>query len=183
MSLDQSDYNKGGMIAFVFSMAVTVLFFIYVAFFSGGVDLKEVTEQQAGAEQAVAQGAEAPKPVDISNVKEPWVPSDEMVEAGKQLYKTNCAMCHGAEGKGDGPAGASLNPLPRNFVEGKWKYGGTRLGLMGVLEKGSPGTSMQSYAHLPINQRWALVHFIRSITQNKVPDNDAEVAAKAPSLK
>jgi mono/diheme cytochrome c family protein len=92
-------------------------------------------------------------------------------------------MCHGNEGKGDGPAGASLNPKPRNFVEGKWTHGGTRLGLMEVLEDGIKGSSMQSYKHMPINDRWALVHFIRSITTNKVADNDADVAAKAPNLK
>ena len=28
------------------------------------------------------------------------------------------------KGLGDGPAGMSLNPRPRNFVEGKWKVGG-----------------------------------------------------------
>lgn len=181
MSLDQSGYNKGGMIAFVFSMAITSVFFIYVAFFSGGVDLKEVSPEQ-GAAQTVAGAAEAPKAVDISNVQEPWMPSEDMIAAGHQLYKTNCAMCHGNEGKGDGPAGASLNPHPRNLVEGKWKFGGGRLGLMKVLHDGIPGTSMQAYAHMPVNQRWAIVHYINSITENKVADNDAEVAAKAPSF-
>ncbi|MBY0315783.1 MAG: hypothetical protein K2Q26_09705 [Bdellovibrionales bacterium] len=36
------DYNRGGMIAFMFSMVVTTLFFVYIAFVHPGVDLKEI---------------------------------------------------------------------------------------------------------------------------------------------
>ena len=36
------DYNRGGYIAFMFSMAFTVVFFIYLAFIHPGVDLKEI---------------------------------------------------------------------------------------------------------------------------------------------
>ncbi len=43
-------------------------------------------------------------------------------EAGKQSYQTFCFACHGATGKGDGPAGAALNPKPRDFSTGDFKY-------------------------------------------------------------
>ncbi len=46
---------------------------------------------------------------------EPWK-SPEFdnpdVENGAQIYKEYCAQCHGAEGKGDGPAASSLEPKP-----------------------------------------------------------------------
>ncbi len=31
---------------------------------------------------------------------------------GQQIYTQTCSPCHGASGKGDGPAAASLNPKP-----------------------------------------------------------------------
>jgi cbb3-type cytochrome c oxidase subunit III len=34
---------------------------------------------------------------------------------GKEVFTANCASCHGPEGKGDGPAGAALNPKPADF--------------------------------------------------------------------
>jgi high-affinity iron transporter len=180
---EQNSFNKGGMIAFVFCMVFTLGFFVYVTFIYQGIDMHEVDADQSGAEPVMAVAATPARVIDVASIKEAWKPSDDLVEAGHQLYKTNCSMCHGVDYKGNGPAGAALKPPPRNFIEGKWKYGGNRLGLMKVLREGSPGTSMQSYkTALTVNQRWALVHFLRSITGNKVADTDAEVGAAAASL-
>ncbi|PIR21419.1 MAG: hypothetical protein COV45_01340 [Deltaproteobacteria bacterium CG11_big_fil_rev_8_21_14_0_20_47_16] len=39
------------------------------------------------------------------------------VAAGKTKFQQMCASCHGATGKGDGVAAASLNPKPRNLSD------------------------------------------------------------------
>jgi mono/diheme cytochrome c family protein len=36
----------------------------------------------------------------------------KIVKEGNMLYQKHCAVCHGAEGMGDGEAGKSLNPSP-----------------------------------------------------------------------
>ncbi|MBI2881046.1 MAG: cytochrome c [Candidatus Tectomicrobia bacterium] len=42
------------------------------------------------------------------------------VQAGKEKYLQFCASCHGAAGKGDGPAAAALNPKPRDHSDAKY---------------------------------------------------------------
>lgn len=54
------DYNRGGYIAFMFSMAVTTIFFIYIAFIHPGVDLKEMEVPAAQKEAAGTAATEAP---------------------------------------------------------------------------------------------------------------------------
>jgi mono/diheme cytochrome c family protein len=56
-----------------------------------------------------------PVPSDFASMKNPHEGQQDAVTAGKQLFATNCAPCHGNEGKGDGSAGASLNPKPANL--------------------------------------------------------------------
>jgi len=53
---------------------------------------------------------------------------------GAQVYKLNCSTCHGAEGKGDGIAAASLNPKPANFATGAFKYDANGNGTPGEIE-------------------------------------------------
>ncbi|GJL54970.1 MAG: hypothetical protein NPIRA02_21020 [Nitrospirales bacterium] len=46
---------------------------------------------------------------------EPWKSAEfdhPRVENGAQIYKEYCAQCHGADGKGDGPAASGLEPKP-----------------------------------------------------------------------
>lgn len=40
---------------------------------------------------------------------------DELA-AGKSLYEAKCQICHGANGRGDGPAAAALSPKPADFA-------------------------------------------------------------------
>jgi len=42
------------------------------------------------------------------------------VEARK-TFDTVCAACHGADGKGDGPGAAALEPKPRNYTDKAWQ--------------------------------------------------------------
>lgn len=54
-----SDYNRGGMLAFSFSIAITLVFFIYVAFIHSGVDLKEIQPEQPEAQKTEAEASTA----------------------------------------------------------------------------------------------------------------------------
>lgn len=170
MSENRDNYNRGGMLAFAFSMVFVFAFFIYLVVIHKGVDLGEnVIDPNATKEGAVIA-------FDISTVKEPWVSTPEIITYGKKVFMTNCAMCHGNEGKGDGAAGAALNPKSRNFVEGKWTKGPGITDHFKVLQNGIQGGSMASYAHFKTADRWALLHYIESITTNKSKEDSAKVA-------
>jgi len=178
MSDNREQYNHGGMIAFILSMAFVFLFFIYIVAIHPGVDLNE--NIQTPVAMAPGQAAAPDVDVDISGIKAPWVPNDDMVKHGKKLFAQNCALCHGPQGLGNGPAGATLNPPPRNLVKGPWKKGGGFIGWFTVLQNGIEGGSMASWkTQLKPQDRWALVQFINSITEAKVSEDPAKVAAFA----
>ena len=52
------------------------------------------------------------------------------VAAGKAKFDLFCASCHGAGGKGDGPA-APKEPAPRDFTQGDFKYDADKDGKAG----------------------------------------------------
>jgi mono/diheme cytochrome c family protein len=39
---------------------------------------------------------------------------------GRDIYENKCLMCHGADGKGNGPAAAAFSPKPANFTDPKF---------------------------------------------------------------
>ena len=58
-----------------------------------------------------------------------WAAGD--AAAGKAKYDMFCISCHGPTGHGDGPVGAALNPKPRNFAVGDFKYDANKDGKPG----------------------------------------------------
>ena len=64
---------------------------------------------------------------------------------GKETFKMYCATCHGETGKGDGPGAQGLQPSPRDFTKGQFKFDANKNGKTGedadlkeVIKKG-PG--------------------------------------------
>jgi len=54
-------------------------------------------------------------PADYANTTNPFEGQADAVTQGKDLYASNCATCHGEKADGNGPAGAALEPKPRNL--------------------------------------------------------------------
>jgi mono/diheme cytochrome c family protein len=49
-------------------------------------------------------------------------PAKTTYSQGKALYKEKCMICHGVNGKGNGPAADALSKPPRNFNDPEfWK--------------------------------------------------------------
>ncbi len=88
--------------------------------------------------------------------------SPALLAKGKASYATNCAICHGEKGDGNGPAGAALNPKPRNFIKDAYKAGMKVEQVFNSITKGLPGTMMTPYAHITEEDRWALSYYVLS---------------------
>ena len=95
-------------------------------------------------------------------------------EKGKQIYDRSCLFCHGAEGKGDGPDGWFIGrysaPRPKDFTTGEYKLRTTASGhaptdqdLFKTVTNGIPGF-MPSFAGLRVEDRWAVIAYIKSFS-------------------
>jgi len=93
---------------------------------------------------------------------------------GRALYEQSCVLCHGAEGKGDGPAGLPALPMPRDFTVGAFKFdadadgrSGTDRDLFLVIRDGAAvyGGSplMAGWGHLGEERVRALLEYVRSL--------------------
>lgn len=79
---------------------------------------------------------------------------------GRQLYAENCAGCHGATGKGDGPLGKRLDPKPVDFTDLDRARERSVFALYQVIGQGLEGTPMRSFAELSDDDRWALAFVV-----------------------
>ena len=88
------------------------------------------------------------------------------------LYLQQCAACHGERGRGDGPAARFLDPKPRDFRSGYFRFVSTTNGIPSdgdiweSLSAGLPGSAMLSFAHFAPMQRTMLVNTIREFRRD-----------------
>jgi mono/diheme cytochrome c family protein len=87
---------------------------------------------------------------------------------GAQIFTQYCVTCHGPQGLGDGPVGKTLNPPPRNFQEGKFKYGDTprahfEVVTNGAAAKGGSPLMAPWGAVIPEADRWAVIKHVMSL--------------------
>jgi high-affinity iron transporter len=82
---------------------------------------------------------------------------------GKELYVRLCSVCHGDQGKGDGPAGPMLKPPPADLTSSKVK-GAADAELFQTVQNGKPSTAMVAFkGQLSDQQIHDVVAYIRSL--------------------
>ena len=112
-------------------------------------------------------------PLDVVKLS---TPTEELIAKGKTLYETMCSTCHGTDGQGDGPAGLTLKPPPRNFHDlNGWTNGPKMSQMYMTLEEGIIKNGMAQYNNLPSEDRFALIHFIRAFRDDYPVDDTEEL--------
>jgi mono/diheme cytochrome c family protein len=85
---------------------------------------------------------------------------------GKAIFMEKCTPCHGPEGKGNGPAGAALNPKPRNLTDAQYMSTLTNDHIFKTISEGGAAVgkspAMPSWkAALSESDIWNVVAYIR----------------------
>jgi len=90
-------------------------------------------------------------------------------ERGQRLYDKHCSVCHGPDGRGDGPAAYLLLPKPRDFGSGAFRLITTMNGvpsdddLMRSITDGMTGSAMPPWERLPEADRKLLVGHVKKL--------------------
>jgi cytochrome c oxidase cbb3-type subunit I/II len=94
--------------------------------------------------------------------------SASMIAYGKEVFERRCIGCHGVKGDGNGPAATFLfNQRPRNFNLGVFKFRVTQKpvptdgDLLRTITRGVRGTAMPAWYELPLNDRIAVIQYIK----------------------
>ncbi len=87
------------------------------------------------------------------------------------LYRRHCAHCHGISGDGRGPTAGILNPYPRDYRNGVFKFKSTYTAsqptdedLRRTVREGIPSTAMPAFVLLPPDEVEALVEYVKYLS-------------------
>lgn len=95
---------------------------------------------------------------------------DATLAEGSRLYRLHCLHCHGLSGNGRGPTAPWINPHPRDFRSGIFKFTSSSQGdkvrkprredLLRTLRQGIEGTAMPSFGLQPEKDLDSIVSYV-----------------------
>lgn len=146
--------NWTGMKAFIGCMAFSTVFFIYVlAFQPGPVDQQVVPEIGLTKTQYIER-------------KEIWIKSTpESIQRGEKSYKLNLAFFYQEGGK---------DTFLEMFKSGELPNKGTELEVFRMISKGNEDQGIMKVDHIREDERWDIVHYLRSLNPNLPATSNSE---------
>ncbi|MBI3863257.1 MAG: c-type cytochrome, partial [Planctomycetia bacterium] len=127
--------------------------------------------------------------VECGTVLRPKLLGSDKVDAehlltGREAYLKRCSQCHGATGDGQGEAAKWLNPRPRDYRPGKFKFSSTpfdnrplRADLIRTVRSGVPGTSMPAFNLHSAHEIEAIIDYVLVLTHRG--ELEIQLAAEA----
>jgi mono/diheme cytochrome c family protein len=104
------------------------------------------------------------------------------LQEGSRLYRRHCLHCHGMPGDGHGPTAPWVNPHPRDYRQGQFKFISSRGGnerkprredLLRTLRQGIDGTAMPPFGLLSDNELNALASYVIHLSLRGQTEFDA----------
>jgi len=138
-----------------------------------GLATRATAQQQEpkGAKAGQVPSGDLPKPLIIPDADRkrpnpvPNVP--EAIESGKNLYASQCAMCHGAKGDGRGDLAVSMGWKIGSFTTAAWQAKRTDGELFYILSQGHG--DMPAEKRLADQNKWEIVRYIRTLGPATTP--------------
>ena len=97
---------------------------------------------------------------------------EELLTLGQSVYERRCIGCHGAKGDGNGPSAVFLNPRPRDFTRGIFKFRSTPdkdsmptdADLFLTVTHGLWGTAMPTWQEISERERSAVIQYVKTFS-------------------
>ncbi|MGA9670160.1 MAG: cytochrome c [Terracidiphilus sp.] len=97
-------------------------------------------------------------------LRDPYHPTARTLEEGKALFETYCSVCHGTQGKGDGPISSKIPPPPSYHSDRLMQFAPGRIFHVATMGTGK----MPSYAaQLSADERWKIVTYVYTTLQKR----------------
>lgn len=101
-------------------------------------------------------------PAAAQDLTNPVPATDASLARGQELYGQACAICHGVQGRGDGPLSRTMVPRPADFRV-HMAEGHTEAQLFDWLSNGVPETAMPGFAdQFSVEDRWNLINYLQT---------------------
>lgn len=115
---------------------------------------KPAEDKSAGHAQGTG-GTKAGTPVAVT---------PESLAAGKKIYSTDCEMCHGKQGAGDGDLAADMKLSLKDFRDEASLKDVSNKELFDLIDKGR-GKMMGEEGRLKAEQIWNVINYVRSFSK------------------
>jgi copper transport protein len=117
----------------------------------------------------------------VATTPKPVLADTASVTRGEAVFQANCAACHGATGKGDGPAGVGLNPRPADLTGGHSLAHPDGQYFLWI-KNGKPNTAMPGLTgSLSDQQIWDVINYVRVTLQGRAPAEASPTPEPSPA--
>ena len=135
--------------------------------------LAAVKEKRAGDEVAAIAADLRRRIIDLYEVRVAPRQAPSLRSAAAD-FNAQCAICHGAAGRGDGPGAKGLTPPPADLTDAVRMGEHSVFGIYNTITLGITGTAMTGFASLGEAERWALAFYVSGLA---TPDAAREQGA------
>jgi mono/diheme cytochrome c family protein len=104
------------------------------------------------------------------NGSNPEVPDAPVTREGETIFQMRCFVCHGRQGRGDGPASTGLGAKVRDLTTPSWQDATSDQTIQSVIRNGAQAVggnaAMAPNRDLSDAQIQSLVRYIRALRKN-----------------